>query len=641
MRCNSHWGGLWTFRAFTSCYVVMDSPLCTQRASELWPNFLSTPELKTNSPKGQKNVLEEPENDLRKLESTTEEDKSKGWPGKVSVPRGKVAQVIREIEQYDANKMNRFDENENITDERKNIPDCYGRKFGDGRTETPVRGHPFSYSEKFKHLTFNLEEHPSLASTNGPIKSTGSVHGQIKPESDADKVAASRSYSWGYFAGKLSEAYKDAGKRLQSTLGNIQNAHIGEIKVVLSQYMTATSRETPPTELKPEPEPCKKTKTKVDLFDLTRDRALSPPRIFGASSIPNVAEWPKGSVSFLRNTSPEVFYQRLIEPPPALSLLQASSSQKIQEKLESLVPQVQVGELRSIFWLKAANRKQPIPKPGCLLLSEKKLIVVSADSEDNLDVFHTFDLMELTKVQIGLAGQHVRLVGCSEDTILAVFTHSKELTQDFCKALLRVVSPAALSDGTEAHPLLSDDLMALSLDWTSTVPDITLDSGLCVTSRFKRVLADLLYIIHGNMDGPAKPFLADVRPLLYTSVKVINYRCARQDTIFQFLLTDTHIALLQEDGIFHPVPRGSSLVPVQPQFQGLELRRRSDIRCLLVRQNESCLVVDIVFTTGKVESRRGSDRVLSASDYSSQGDLWKLSFGCTAEALILVNNLCT
>uniref|UniRef100_A0A8C9ZUP4 Kinesin family member 16B n=1 Tax=Sander lucioperca TaxID=283035 RepID=A0A8C9ZUP4_SANLU len=249
------------------------------------------------------------------------------------------------------------------------------------------------------------------------------------------------------------------------------------------------------------------------------------------------------------------------------------------------------------------------------------------------------------EVQRRLAGQHVRLIGCTEDTVLVVFTHSKDLTQEFCKSLLKVLSPEKFSEGTEDHPLLSDDLMVLSLDWTLSVPDIVLANGVHVTSRFKRVLADLLYIVHGNMDDPGKPSLAHIRPLLYTSVKIKNSTdTAHQDAIFQFLLTDTHVALLREDGVFHPVPRGSSLVPAQPQFQTLKLRKHSDIRCVLVRERDNCLVLELMFTTHKsqtrgkkVESRLESElpATFDSSDSSKQCDSWKLSFGCTSEAVIL------
>ncbi|KAK1885783.1 Endonuclease 8 [Dissostichus eleginoides] len=319
------------------------------------------------------------------------------------------------------------------------------------------------------------------------------------------------------------------------------------------------------------------------------------------------------------------------------------------EKLESLSPR-KVNKLLSIFWLKAANSKQPIPKPGCLLLTEKEIIVLSseANSDDTITIRHHFNLLEIKMVQISLAGQHVRLIGSTEDTILVVFTHSKELSQDFCKALLKVLSQGKSSEETEDHPLLSGDLMVLSLDWTSNIPDIFLDNGLQVTCRFKGILADLLYIVHGNMEGPGKPSLAHIRPLLYTSVKVKDVPRLPKDAIYQFLLTDSHVVLLREEGVFHPVPRGSSLLLANPQFQALKLCRRSDIRCLFVRKDDNCLVVDFTFKSQKtntrekkIEFRRGSADVCSISNLSSQGDSWKLCFGCTSEAEILINHLCT
>ncbi|XP_060921653.1 kinesin-like protein KIF16B isoform X2 [Labrus mixtus] len=479
----------------------------------------------------------------------------------------------------------------------------------------------------------------------------GGIQSQLKQvmDSTVGKGIVGSSYALGYFSGKLSEAYKDAGRRLQGTRDIIRNVGVDDMKVVLSHYVTMVSKDLPlihQMQLKPEPEPSIPSENKVMLVDPQRDRTLSLPRNCSMPTIPGVSGWPEGSVSSLKNTFPQVFYQRLVQLPPALSQLQSLSSQKILEKLEYLAPQMEIKKILSIFWLKTANKKQPNPKPVCLLLSENDLIVVSSEmnSDHSLSVFHSFNLLEIKKVQISLAGQHIRLIGCTDDSVLAVFTHSKELTQEFCKTLLKTLSPEKFSDGTEEHPLLSGDLMVLSLDWTSNVPEIVLDNGFHITSRFKRVLADLLYIIHGNMDCPGKPSLANIHPLLYTSVKVMNSTRVHQDTIFQFLLTDTHVALLQEDGVFHPAPRGSSLVPSQPQFQRLELHSRSDIKCVLVRQNDNWLVVEISFTTHKLqapEQKENSRPVSAEVPAGGRCDSWKLSFGCTSEAVILINHLCT
>ncbi|XP_026025232.1 golgin subfamily B member 1 isoform X6 [Astatotilapia calliptera] len=480
----------------------------------------------------------------------------------------------------------------------------------------------------------------------------GSFIGQTKPELDAEaeKVTANKSFVFGYFADKLSEVCKDAGRKLQGTRDIIRNVQAGDMKVVLPQYVSTISKELPlihQTRLHQEPNPSIAAEHKGTSVDLSKDCVLRLPQNRGAPPIPNISGWPEGSMSSSRVTSPEVFHQRLVELPAVLSELQTFSSQRILEELESLAPRENFGKVLSLFWLRAANCKKPIPKPACLLLSETDLIILSArtDSTNMLTIFHRFKLQEIREVQISLAGQHIRLTGCTEDTVLAIFTYSKELTQDFCRALLNALFPEKIPEETERQPLLSADLMVISLDWTSRVPDVILDSGLHITSRFKRVLADLLYIIHGNMDGPGKPSLANVRPLLYTSVKVKNSTCVHGDTISQFLLTDTHVALLREDGVFHPVPRGSSLVPTHPQFQGVKLRKRSDIRCLLVKKTDTCVVVDFVFMKPKsqtvkreVQFRRGA-----ADLPSDRGpcESWKLCFGCSSEAQTLINHLCT
>ncbi|XP_042340331.1 uncharacterized protein LOC121941571 [Plectropomus leopardus] len=774
-----------------------------EKACGLWSGFLPALELEANSPLHiHENVFEEPNKSLLKLhregklESASEAliekeegshaggNKNKWWQGGVNIPLGELDRDVCELDRLDIGRhkfcvavTNKFDENENITCKKRKdsdfcVPGDNDEKTEDRTKELLENGH----SEEVQNQTYDSgvvedsdlpnDQSSELQNSvnsyiNSKQESKNSLYAQIKQETGtvAGKVAANGSYVLWYFAGKLSEVYKDAGRRLQDTRDIMQKVRTGEMKVAVSQYVTMMSKELPlihrmqlksepepcilaenkpslaerprmnsaelkpeqepcileenkdslmevrpihpmqlkpkpepcifaenkailqeqplitsvepkpepepcilaegkaslaeqplitSAELKPEPEPCTLVKNKqVSLADQSRDGTLSLLQKSGISTIPGVSGWPEGSVASVKNTCPEMFYQKLVQLPLALSQLQSLSSRKMLEKLESLVPRMRINKLQSIFWLKTANRKQPTPTPGCLLLSKKDITVLSSKTKlgDTLAVCHHFNLLEIKKVQISLAGQHVRLIDCIEDTILVIFTHSKELTQEFCKTLLKVVSPERFSEGTEDHPLLSDDLMVLSLDWTSTVPDIVLDNGLHITSRFKRVLADLLYIIHGNMDGPGKPSLANICPLLYTSVKVQNSTSMHQDAIFQFLLTDTHVALLREDGIFHPVPRGSSLVPAQPQFQGLEVRRRSDIRCLLVRQSDSCLVVDMTFTTQKpqtrkkLEFRRGSADVASVSRSSSQS--WKLSFGCTSEAAILINHLCT
>ncbi|XP_058496217.1 kinesin-like protein KIF16B isoform X1 [Solea solea] len=463
---------------------------------------------------------------------------------------------------------------------------------------------------------------------------------ETKPESQSKhkNVATNRSYHLGYLVGKLSDLYKDAGKKLQDTRDLIQRGGVSEMKDALSHYVSMVSKELPLLH---------HMQLKIPSKGLS-ECILSPPQKSCRSVTVGITAWPEGSLFLSKNTSPQVFHQRLVELPPPLSQLQNSSPSEMMDKLESLSPQIQVRKCLSVFWMKVANNQQPIPKPGCLLVSRKDITVVSAgsDSANALVLFHHLNLSEITKMEVSLAGQHVRLLGCSEDAVLAVFTHSKDLTQEFCKVVLDAVAPGRFHEGPENHPLLSDDLMVLSLNWKSGVPDLVLGCGLRVTSRFKRVLADLLYIVHGNMDDRSRPSLANVCPLLYTSVKVMNPSWPQQDAISQFLLTDTHVTLLCEDSVFRPVPRGSTLVPVQPQFHRLEVRKRSDVRTLIVKQKDGCVVVELVFSTLSPQEQEAecgpspADDALT-SDSRGQCRSWRLCFGCTSDAVMLMDHLCT
>lgn len=293
-------------------------------------------------------MLEEPENGLlklhreEKLESTAQVliekedvpdkdgDKNKWWQGGVNITLGEVGRAVCEVDRCDigqhkfsassANTMtDRFDKNKNITDKRSDsasfVPDDDDKKVEDRAKELLVNGQSYSYArENIKHQacdTAMLEDaelsNDQLSklqnSVNGSInskqKSKESVNGQINQETEAEKVATSRSYALGYFTGKLSEAYKDAGRRLQGTRDIIQNIQAGEIKVVLSQYVTMMSKELPlihRMQRKPVPEPCILPKNKVRFVDLSKDCALNLPPNCGMSAIPGVSGWPEGSL---------------------------------------------------------------------------------------------------------------------------------------------------------------------------------------------------------------------------------------------------------------------------------------------------------------------------------------------------------
>ncbi|CAB1344816.1 unnamed protein product [Coregonus sp. 'balchen'] len=493
-----------------------------------------------------------------------------------------------------------------------------------------------------------------------------SVNGQVQsnlvtsePDLLTNELGAKQSYVLGYLAGKLSGVYNDAGRYLQSTRDIIRQVRAGETSALnstFSQYMTIVTKDLPlvqKKQLEPSMKPDSR-QNKVHFANLTGNCLLNVPEKGNVSATPDISLWPKGSVTTYKDGKPVVYCQTLVEFPKCLSELQSLPLQKMMHRLYCVTPKIAASShhLLGIYWLSIANCKQPTPQPSCLLLSETDIYAVSAGTglgnNQPLAVFHHFSLLHIKEIQVSFAGQHVRLLGSTEDTILVIFTHSKALTQELCCTLLKILAPSEVQEGPGAYPLLRGDLLRLSLDWRSHVPDLLLDSGLCVTSRFKRVMADLLYILHGNMEGPNRPSLANIHLLLYTSIKVENYSTSRQVVLCQFFLTDNHIGLVQEDAVFHPVPRGSTLVPIQPQFQGVELRRRSDIRCVLVRHSDRCMVLDILFSMthkGQIETKRKTRKGLAIvplpSDCRPPADSWKLTFSSTSDAAILINHLST
>lgn len=487
---------------------------------------------------------------------------------------------------------------------------------------------------------------------------------QVEPSDvQARDEATSRSFGLGYLTGKLSEAYRDArsfhfqnlsqkfsgvyedaSRRLQGTREVIQNVGVADVKVVFLHYASKVTKELPLLH-RLEPKHPAEPPDQLGLDGAqpeAKGHAPGVPQGFTALDLPGVSTWPEGSVWCVREERPEVFCQKLVQLPPALPQVTSLTSQELLQQLQWRVPQLSLGQPLGIFWLKTASRRVPLQKPGFLLLSEKEVLVLSPEGPSDALSVERFDLGGLREVQVGLAGQLLRLLGCSDEAVLAVFTYSKELTQEFLRVLLRALCPDALPEGVRGHPLLSGDLMLLSLDWRSHTPDLVLDSGLRLTSRFKRVLADLLYVVHGNMDGPDKPSLADTRPLLYTSVKLLPSARLPPDDMCQLLLTETHVALLRQDGVFPPAARGSAPapVPVRPQFRALQLRRRSHVGCVFVKQSDSWLVVDITFTPA--DRRRGPRRSSVEAWPASRrhGDSWQLCVGCTSAALALINHLC-
>ncbi|KAG7462869.1 hypothetical protein MATL_G00189270 [Megalops atlanticus] len=479
-------------------------------------------------------------------------------------------------------------------------------------------------------------------------------------------LGAEENYSLGNMTGRLSWMFKDASRLLQSTQRVMQQVREVDLQSVSSWYqqMYSVVKELPFVQ---------RVQLEVTLTPDVRQSGVhlaDSPRIHLYGISESGAELPeqgtagelgspKSSVTVCKNEDLQVYCQRLVDFSQCLLELQSLPLHNLLACLHHLIPGdvISSQQILGIYWLSLATCKHPTPQPGLLLLFDCILFAVTSDpdvrnSRQSLAVLYQLPLVQIKDIHIGFAGQNIRLMSSTEDTILVAYTHSKHLTQELCRALLKVLCPATEEDRTRDHPLIRGDLMQLSLDWRSHIPNLILEEGLRVSCQFKKVLADLVYLLHGNMIKD-KPSLGDVRLLLYTSVSasvsvnVTPHPCPAR--LSQFLLTDTHVGLLRQDALFHPAPRSLATVPRRAHFEGISLRSRSDVRCVLAADRDAPTKLDIVFARAACGShpghpaQRGSGMALvpspSGRNSFPQPEVWKLTFGSAVEAAFLINNL--
>ncbi|KAK6328385.1 hypothetical protein J4Q44_G00003630 [Coregonus suidteri] len=287
-----------------------------------------------------------------------------------------------------------------------------------------------------------------------------------------------------------------------------------------------------------------------------------------------------------RTDGVQVYYGSLVEFPGALVKLQSLHVSTLLGCLQSVLPSVFTSRrLLALYWLGVANCSQPRPHIALVLLLESCLYALTFDPDTpdqttSLTVFHHLILLQVKEIRVGFCGQSLHLKASSEESVLTLYTHSQTLTQALTHTLLGVLCPG--DQRVSQHPLLVEDLMVLSLDWKAQAPDLLLNAELRLSGQFHQTLADLVYLVHGNMNRE-KPHLGEVRLLLYTSVGVTTTPDPRPDPSAQLLLTDTHLGLVQEDAVFHSAPRHVPLLSRKAQFKGVTLRCRSDVRCVIVR----------------------------------------------------------
>ncbi|XP_044229586.1 uncharacterized protein kif16bb isoform X2 [Thunnus albacares] len=349
----------------------------------------------------------------------------------------------------------------------------------------------------------------------------------------------------------------------------------------------------------------------------------------------------ENSVTVQNKDDIQIFCLTLIEFPDDLVNLQNLPMQDLMVSLQSVISTsvLTSQKIVALSWLNVAKCSQPEPCPALLILMETGLYTLTTDS-GLLVLFHHLPLLQLKEVQIGLAGHSLRLTGATEESILGLYTNSQEHTKELCWAILGVICPD--DKRVSQHPLLCGDLTRISLDWQAYLPDLLLDAGLRVCCQFQKSLTDLVYLLHCNMDQQTVA-LGEVQLLLYTSVGVCVSSSNRTAALAQLLLTDTHLGLVQEDIVFHPTPCSVIIEPCRPQFHDLTLRQRSDVRCVLVHDEDKrgAVRLDVILANVRARGHPESAAIppAHASNSSLHAEVWKLTFSCSAEATCLINHL--
>lgn len=290
-----------------------------------------------------------------------------------------------------------------------------------------------------------------------------------------------------------------------------------------------------------------------------------------------------------------------------------------------------------------------------LLFSSVLYVVVSSVKENicqsSLSIFREVPVIAIREIHVGFAGQSVSLLS-AEDDLLTVFTYNKHYTQRLCHDIMSILISTTEDAVYLNHQLLKDDLMRMSLDWTSEVNDLVLSNGVLLTCKFRTILADLAYLLHENM-GNTKPSLADIQVVLYVTVKI---DCAKQNVYRSLVLTTTHIGLLRENSIFYPAPNLLDASCQRSQFDSLQLYSLKDIRCVVLPDKENFTKIELVFSR---RSKVGSDSGIGFSKYCEKeintqmtvipsilqsslhipSEIWKLTFSSSEEAIWLIMHL--
>ncbi|XP_058037893.1 kinesin-like protein KIF16B isoform X3 [Ahaetulla prasina] len=348
-----------------------------------------------------------------------------------------------------------------------------------------------------------------------------------------------------------------------------------------------------------------------------------------------------------------VLRQKFVDFSNNLLELQEYSLEELLQYLTSILPEIcaKINELKGIYWIAVGNYKKSGPEPACLLLYDSVLYAIIPSTnqlesnQNSLAIFHVFSINTLKEIQIGYAGQSITLLGPHVENVMKLFTFNKYFTQRICHDILStMISP--LDRACLNHPLLNDDLLKLSVDWTSAVTNLILENNMCLSCNFESDLADLLYLLHENMDIN-KPFLGDIQVALYTTVKL-------EGDIRSLVLTNTHIGLIKENSAFCLISRVLHSIDNQSQCVKIQLHSLSELICVIVPEKENLRKIELAFSKaskiGSASSLLGASQgeentqLESVSSFchnqpSSQPDIWRLIFSSDEDAVRLVLHL--
>ncbi|KAM4772393.1 uncharacterized protein WCC33_004094 [Rhinophrynus dorsalis] len=341
--------------------------------------------------------------------------------------------------------------------------------------------------------------------------------------------------------------------------------------------------------------------------------------------------------------SGNVLRQPFVQFSNELLKLQDCLSVELLDYFTCALPELQVDhkEFKCAYWLCIASCLQPEPQPGCLLLFSSNIYAI-VFSKNAPVLLLALPLSTLQELQICFGGQRMLFIGCAEEASLAVYTFNCYYTQRICQDLVKILMTESDYEKCRIHPLLKKDLMKLSLDWKAELPDFVCTDGFKLACKFRGNLADMVYLLYENMND-TKPALGDIQLLLYTTVKVAHM--PKHNIYRSLVLTDTSVALVQDDSIFH---RSSNVWA--SDFSGfhldnIRLHSLRDLKCIMLRDKNDLTKMTMFFSKNNqdvnvktrdscllpIVSQPNFDKNLSAKT-----DVWQIDLSSSKDALLLI-----